>query len=537
MAAALAARIGPRATAGDVTIALRTIRFVAAARLPSGVRLLSPALADPRALVRDAAADALGELGDKDAIAPLLRAYLDDPHDLVFGNAVYAIARIGGDEARAALVAILGDRNRYQNVRWPAAEALGILRDRAAVPALVAALDDEFAIVRRYAAKALGSIGAREALPSLWARLENDDDASVIIAAAEALGQMPDPASAPGLARRLDNMHPGVREAAALALAKVDPPTLLEVLRRTIADEAVPWRGQALRQLAEAFGWETLPTLLLLSRDRNPEVRVGAADGLRLVPGDASAERLVEMLADEDGEVREAAVSALDQHQHRGAVAPLIVRAEDDPSVTIRMAAIKALAKLNDRRAVAPLIRLLKVGGVVGAYAANTLGILGDERAIPELVAAWRRNSGDWQRDWYSFAIGRIGGAHSAVELRTLLPLADEDARLDLITALRETQDAAAVSALLQVLDDRAPRIQAAARAALASLPRARLEDGLLAAVRDGDPVVRRHAAIVSPFYAEGEMQRRLESLQDDPDKSVAAAAKDAAALCRRKRA
>ena len=205
LAAALAERIGRTVVASDLGIAVRTIRFVATARLTGAVRLLFPALSDPREPVRDAAADALGELRDRQAIVLLVRAYLDDRHDLVFRSAVVAVARIGGEQARAALVGILDDRLRYQNLRWPAAEALGILRDRAAVPRLVAALDDDFAIVRQHAAKALGEIGAREALPGLRARLKADSDAGVIIAAAEALGQIPDPeidAAPGGVARR-----------------------------------------------------------------------------------------------------------------------------------------------------------------------------------------------------------------------------------------------------------------------------------------------------------------------------------------------
>ena len=287
--------------------------------------------------------------------------------------------------------------------------------------------------------------------------------------------------------------------------------------------------------MAEAFGEQALRTLLLLSGDRDPELRVGAADGLRFVSGAASAERLLEMLADENAEVREAAVIALDHHPYGKALGALVALAERDPSETVRMAAVKALAKLNDKDAVLPLIRLVEAGGLVGAYAANTLGLLGDAHAIPALVAAWRRNSGDWLRDWYVFAIGRIGGAAGCAELRALLPLADDAGRPDLVAALRETQNAAAVPALLQVLDDRRPHVRAAVRGALATLQRAQLMDGLRAALQDDDPTVRREAVLIAPFYADAEMQRQLDALQGDPDSRVAAEAGHAVAACRRK--
>src|SRR5204863_847696 len=74
LAAALAERISGTVMASDPGIAVRTIRFAATARLAGSVRLLLPALSDPRQPVRDAAAEALGELREGQAIVPLVRA-------------------------------------------------------------------------------------------------------------------------------------------------------------------------------------------------------------------------------------------------------------------------------------------------------------------------------------------------------------------------------------------------------------------------------------------------------------------------------
>jgi HEAT repeat protein len=539
MASALASSIGPVAAGTDEGVALRTMRFVAAARLPGAVSFLAPTLSDIRKEIRNAAADALGELRDPEAVPLLARAYLEDRHDFVFGEAVTAIARIGGESARVALVDILGNRELYRNMRWPAAEALGNLRDAAAVPALLVAIEDESALVRQHAARALGRIAAPEALPALHACLEKDREVGVLMTAAAAVGEIPDPTSASTLMRLMEYTHAGVREAAALSLGKLDPPKLVEILRRTVADEAVPWRGWAARLMAEALGAEALPTLRLLSRAFSREVRIGVAEGLRVIPGDEAARCLIEMVADEDEEVRQAAVPALTRQPLGRASEALLSLAERDSSVVVRVAALRALAGLkSESSTVDRLIRLVEAGDiVVSPYAANTLGHLRAEVAIPALAAAWRqRPADDWLRDWFTQAIARIGGARAAATLRTLLTAADDRARLELAYTLRETQHPEAIPALLRLLEDPRPHIRAAARGGLAAQLRDCLKEGLLLALRDGDPVVRRQAAIVAPYYASGEMQRRLEALQRDPDASVAAAAKEAVACAACKR-
>jgi len=59
------------------------------------------------------------------------------------------------------------------------AVALGNLRNPAAVPALVSALDDAEPLVRAHAAWALGQIATREASSALTRRLTGESDAAV----------------------------------------------------------------------------------------------------------------------------------------------------------------------------------------------------------------------------------------------------------------------------------------------------------------------------------------------------------------------
>lgn len=80
-------------------------------------------------------------------------------------------------------------RAKRQGLRRNAAVALGNLRDPRAVEPLARALNDEDPIIRGHAAWALGRIGGREAEAALTARLSVEDDQDVLAELTGALGQ------------------------------------------------------------------------------------------------------------------------------------------------------------------------------------------------------------------------------------------------------------------------------------------------------------------------------------------------------------
>lgn len=122
--------------------------------------LLTALERDKQASVRGAAAVALGQIGDPSAAGPLARKLS---------------ARIPGTGLFARVTR--GRRDEDEFVRRSAAAALGLLRSRAAVPALTEVLADERAgdDVRREAATALGLIGDPAAAPALRAVLDARD--------------------------------------------------------------------------------------------------------------------------------------------------------------------------------------------------------------------------------------------------------------------------------------------------------------------------------------------------------------------------
>jgi HEAT repeat protein len=83
---------------------------------------------------------------------------------------VEALGRIGDSQALAALIEALADSD--DQVREKAAESLGRLNDKRAAPSLLRALDDPSWKVRYEATRAAGALKDVEALPLLRDRLK-----------------------------------------------------------------------------------------------------------------------------------------------------------------------------------------------------------------------------------------------------------------------------------------------------------------------------------------------------------------------------
>jgi HEAT repeat protein len=91
-------------------------------------------LKDTVFVIRSSAAEALGKIGDSHAIQPLID-YLKEACDL---SAIYALGKFGAQDAVVPLIACLKHNNDI--VGQEAAEALGKIGDRKAIPFLVSAL-------------------------------------------------------------------------------------------------------------------------------------------------------------------------------------------------------------------------------------------------------------------------------------------------------------------------------------------------------------------------------------------------------------
>ncbi len=113
--------------------------------MPTVLRLLD----DPNPLPRHYALRVLGQLGDRQAVGPIMEHYRNQEPEV----ALWALGKLG---AREAFPVIAGEtRNADWKIRLAAVQALGALQDGRATPILGARLDDPEWVVREWAARAL----------------------------------------------------------------------------------------------------------------------------------------------------------------------------------------------------------------------------------------------------------------------------------------------------------------------------------------------------------------------------------------------
>ena len=159
----------------DVLGAIYRVRRKAAPPLsdPRGLRIewatLTPTelvarLDDARPAVQRRAMEQLAKSGEL-SMAALGSAVTSARTPTARRNAVWALTRVQADGARAAIRPALGDRD--QDVRLAAMHSIGLWRDAGAVPPLIEQMTSPAAAVRRAAAEALGRIGDRRAVPAL----------------------------------------------------------------------------------------------------------------------------------------------------------------------------------------------------------------------------------------------------------------------------------------------------------------------------------------------------------------------------------
>lgn len=208
--------------------------------------------------VRADAAEALGVLGDTEALVPL-RESLGDPDGEVRTNSAVALIRIGDEQLFPEVVKSL--RHEDPRVVIGAAVALGRLADARVVPNLVEAFKTENAEVGAAVAWALGQCGDASALPWLITAVEQG---FATANACEALARIGDSRAQPALLGALEHPADDVRAYAARALG---------LLKYGAASAAGAAAGAA------AAG-RALPRLRELLEDRSRKVRLCAAIAL-----------------------------------------------------------------------------------------------------------------------------------------------------------------------------------------------------------------------------------------------------------------
>lgn len=259
---------------------------------------LIAALKDPDAEVRVGASWALGKIPDKNTIEALIAA-LQDPAQVVRQNAAFALKTIGDQRAIEPLITALNDE--FEIVQNIACAALQEMRSERAVAPLIAILQNAASEVRKSAAIALGGIGNKQALEPLIAALK-DPDANVRIGATWAFGKMPDSQAVEALLVCLQDSVQGVRQNAAYALKTVGDERTVEPLITALNDEFEMVRQNAAAALAQMPDKRAVvPLALTATNDSLDQVRKVASEALRTICSTYDMSELIAECKTRDG--------------------------------------------------------------------------------------------------------------------------------------------------------------------------------------------------------------------------------------------
>lgn len=215
-----------------------------------------------------------------------------------------------------ALAGLMASPNATPARQAAASQALGLLGNQAAVPALLAELDSGNALLAARAAEALGNLRAEEAIPALGKLLLAENTATP--------------------------------SAAAHALAAIGTPEALDILYAALAsDEMTPARHAAMGAL-ENLGSPAVPGLLELAAAANPVAQRNAVEMLGWIADPAAQDGLLAALQAPDAQVRAQAAWALGELADPAAYSALAVAAEADASPDVRLQATQAMARLPE---------------------------------------------------------------------------------------------------------------------------------------------------------------------------------------------
>jgi HEAT repeat protein/cyclophilin family peptidyl-prolyl cis-trans isomerase len=435
-------------------------------------------------------------------------------------RAALAIGRVRLSEGVAALTPVLqGDGD--PEVRQMAAFAMGLIGDRSASPALLAALADTDPMIQGRAAEALGLLGEKEAAAPIAAMVTAQIDAGVFRAltpddlgypkpagveaarlglyaivrlgtydalagavlekdgrvrsrwwpVAYALQRINDPRAAPALLELLKGEGQLTRAFAARGLGLLKEARAVAPLLAAAenAGEAVAVRIQAVRALAaigERRGAEVMRRLII-SPKVDINLQLEAVSALAQLPDPALADLLIDLVSARLPAVRTAALLALartDAEIFTSAVSGF----DPDPHWSVRAALATALATLPRERALPALTNLLRDS---------------DQRVIPAVLDA----------------LARIGADNAAAEMLARLKAEDPVVRAAAARNLAALKAANAVPALVDALKtaqgDGLYVARTAALDALTALDPSAAKPALAAALADRDWAVRMRAA------------------------------------------
>jgi HEAT repeat protein len=416
--------------------------------------------ADPE--IASAALAALGRIGDTRAISNV-RGALEHRAPQVRHAARLALERIEGIQDEPAdpmanwaagkrLVERLADSD--WTIRRDAVDALGVTRDKRAVPVLLTALRDPEPLVAYSAVLAAASIGGEDVVDGLLRAL-SDREVSNQGEIVAALGDLADVRAVPTLVSVVST-KPAIAPRAIEALGKLGDPRAVNVLVSGLRERRYLYEyGLIARALGQIGDKRAVDGLLDLLSNPSAGTRGAAVDALASIGDKRSVPSLVRVLEGDEEAIASRAARALGTLGGAQAADALVQVLSTSDSIVLQWEAAESLSRLGDARAIDALIRLLDTSAPY---------------AWPNLTEA----------------LGRIDDPRATDALARACGHLDEEVRAEAIRGLARTHDERQVDLIVTKLDDATPSVRTAALDALATIGGTRSFDAVIHAFEAG---------------------------------------------------
>lgn len=445
-------------------------------------------------------------------------------------HAIWTLDAIdGGVMGREAIIGLVKNPTAELSVRMQAARQLGTRKVKEAVPALVAALNDESEAMRFRAATALGRIGDAAAVQPLIEKLGDRDLFAhfAIFTALNRIGKA-NPSAWEPIVAALASEKTETREGAALAMHETYDEALVKLLAGLATSGAKPADARAaaiaaiapLQKQRKAWAptatdlkwWGTMParnvappkelewagTALVMEaiksalNDANDTVRHAAVQGLKFAPDPSTTETLVKLFeGDKDVPTRKAILEALGAAKSPATakfVDQILSDAkENDP---LFGTALDAAEASGGPEATAAVLKFVDADHAPGQLVAamGALAKLPDVKSLPVLIKRLAANDAG-VINAASRAIGAINDDKAVAAVAPLLKDKRGEVKRAAANALAGIKRGSCIAPLLEVWQDK--EIEREAILALAARADVRAVDAYVEGLSLADGIVR----------------------------------------------
>ena len=449
--------------------------------------------------IRVKVADALGQIGDRRAIAPLIDTLSNDPHKEVQAQAAIGLGNI---RARNAVNALTEALSYDDTTATNAAEALGkigVATEDAVQKLIIIAMDKQMRETLRLAAiTALWQLKPGEATQPMLLLMFSDETSPVIRAnAVKVLSRIKAPETTPVLIWVLSTQFDEISDFQRHMKREYKT---LDTLRTQVESFQIEWTVDYPRTNYRTWGeLKPIPSL----------VRSEVAHVLGIIKGDSVIEPLIGALED-DGRatVRQSAAWALGEVKGDTATTALITALKKDKQGVVRQEAAIALGKIKGQKVVDPLLDALRNDKYETTRFQAAVALREIQAGDKGLVDIVKKGLGSFDdgyevqsvQDAVIGALIKDGNIPTAEFALDALKSADDEwTRWALVHVIGATAKKVAVDAMLEELKHTSYVVRRRAAESLGGFKERRVVESLIAVLENTDEMKSiRAAAVVS---------------------------------------